>query len=539
MGSTWFRREALAWMIVGLAAILFSFYHTGISITNDGFQYLSTAQNLTEGNGLSTSIIHFDEQRYSGKIPAPQTVFPFGFPTLIALLVLIGVPLNTAGLIVSMASSVILIPVFIWCCVLLDIRIWVVRLLTLFLVINAAFLSYSSSVISEPLFELVALTSLALFLRAEAEWGRSDRTLYQFLGGILLGLGCWIRYAGFFFVAAPLLHYGLRFLHRRDWKSFKALIATGASVPFVLIVFSRNYLFSGDIRGGNTKTITRPIAEIVQGFRSSIFSVLLGFKSKTALMTSPFFRIILVGFLLSVLLIVYYYFIKNYKRIYNNIILDSSTRVVCSFCLCYLAGFLYAARTSVISFDDPRILYPIYPMFLLLLGGVIANLPEKTSVAPARRFGHILLISSVVCYGVIHLESMFTLRPRTGPRILRATAGTVGDSDSLKGWLESHTTPHEPILAGDGQACGFITGRETISLVGTEYSVATWTEDRIRATSKQYGARFLVLFPNGDSTRTVAAESPFIHDLLNDELPPWISIVAKNDQIRIYKMVVN
>jgi len=203
----------------------------------------------------------------------------------------------------------------------------------------------------------------------------------------------------------------------------------------------------------------------------------------------------------------------------------------------YLCGLIYAGRTTVISFDDPRMLYPICPIALLLLGGVSSNLPEWSSAVPSRRFGYTLLAVGVVCYSLLHSRNMVTLRPANFHLIRRATSEPIGDSGSLGDWLRAHTPAHQPIMAGDGQACGYLTRRETISLVSTCYSSATWTEDRIRKTAERYGASVLILFPNGDSSRQVAAESPFINDLLQAALPPWIILETQSRDIKIYRLL--
>jgi len=59
--------------------------------------------------------------------------------------------------------------------------------------------------------------------RAEVAKRRGgNEGVYLFLGGVALGLGCWVRYAGLFFVAAILLYFGLKYLGRRGWRAFKS-----------------------------------------------------------------------------------------------------------------------------------------------------------------------------------------------------------------------------------------------------------------------------------------------------------------------------
>ena len=72
-------------------------------ISNDGAQYLSVAKNYLQGKGFSTSIIFYDIQHRFGYIPAPQTVFPNGYPFLITLITFLGISPQYAAFLLSLA----------------------------------------------------------------------------------------------------------------------------------------------------------------------------------------------------------------------------------------------------------------------------------------------------------------------------------------------------------------------------------------------------------------------------------------------------
>src|SRR5262245_3628126 len=66
-------------------------------LSNDAFQYLSMSQNDLNGHFGYTSLVHYDPERSFGVIPAPMVHFPVGYPLAIALVSLIGIPLQNAG----------------------------------------------------------------------------------------------------------------------------------------------------------------------------------------------------------------------------------------------------------------------------------------------------------------------------------------------------------------------------------------------------------------------------------------------------------
>jgi hypothetical protein len=494
---------------------------------------------MVKGKGISTSIIHFSEQHDTGSVPAPQTVWPPGYSSAVALLYWVGIPLELAGLWVSVVSTLLLIPTFLWGGTLLGLRPSVIRWMALFLIFNSGFSLYATSILSESLFTLLSLLALDLFLRAEvAEADGRKGVVYLFLGGIALGFDCWVRYAGYFFVAAVLLYYGLKFLTRRSWMAFKSLALAGTCIPFVLSNFLRNLALSGTLQGGNSTQVTNSFAQLARKFTASAATLLVGGRVHKDLFPGMWI-VILVGMFFAAALILIS--VCSRRADLFPYLRRPPVLLAGAYLLFYLCALLYAGRTTVISFGDSRLLYPIYPVVLLLLCGVLSTDHARSRANQSPRFGYTLLGVGIVCYSVLNLQDIVRSSPHCAysHKIRHAIAEPIGDCRSLIHWLDAHVPAHQPILAGDGQACGYFSGRETISLVSAEYSASTWSEDRIRQTAMRYGATILILFQNGKSTLTCAAESPFLTDLLHGAPPPWIVLEAQNSEIMIYRLVAH
>jgi hypothetical protein len=531
--------EYLTWALIGLALVGISLTQTnGPVLRNDGFQYLSVADNLAKGEGNATSIIHFDEQHRPGTVPSPQTVFPPGYPVAVAGFIRLGLPLQKAGLCVSALAGILLVVAYLRAGALLGIGPWPLRFSAALLVVNSAFSLYASSILSESLFTLLALHALTLFLRAEMA-GEGKGRRYVVLGSLVLGVNCWVRYAGYFFVAATLLYYGVRYVTRRHREALRtAALVSVCCFPFILANVLRNIAYTGDWRGGSTKEVLHPLADIFAQFAHSVGALLL--NSRVPHDAFPGMKGLEIGVFLVVSVSTAALLAARRTEVVRQ--LRCPPMVLASFQISiYLCCLFYAGRTSVISFGDPRMLYPIFPMALLVFGKVLSDLPQWPAAGSRYRIGYALLVGGVVGYGALHLQAV--LRPLPGPsyaaEIQEAVETPIGARNSLKEWVDNYVPPRQPILAADGQACSYFIRREAISLVSSEYSTSPWTEDRLRETASRYGADTLILFRDGEYDRDRALGSPFLTDLLHGNSPPWVVLAAENSKVIIYRLVVD
>ena len=525
--------EVLGWTVAGAAVILLGFLRGGAGLSNDSFQYLNTAENLVRGRGISTSLVYFDEQRITGRMPAPQTVFPFGYPAAVAALVGLGVPPESAGLLVAACSSTLLVPVFLWAGALLNIRADYLRCGALALILNNAFPTYARAVLSESLFALMALLSLALFLKADAA-GRGG-AVYRLLGGLMLGLSCWVRYAGLFLVAGALAFHGWRWLRARDREAFLSLLLAGTSVPFVLANLARNLALSGSLRGGNTKPVVRSLTDILKEFSISARYLSLGDGSLREWPCLLATAILLAAIAVAGLAILRR---SSIRPAPSSRVGPPPTALAVLYVGFYLLGLAYAGRTSVISLSDPRMLYPLLPVAFLLFGVAATRAGRSASPREGRVIRSSILLA-LGSYCVLHAYGLAS--PGRSPRPVAVVRGAVdepiGDARSLAGWLDAHAPPGQTVIAGDGQAFGYFTRRPTVSLVPAAYSSSAWTEGTLRDTAERYRAGYLVLFAEGSESRAVARESPFVDRLLRGgDLPSWIVPEARNRGVKVFRL---
>jgi len=100
-------RRNLFFIILAVACVvinLIAFFEWDMTyITNDGVQYLSTATNWLQNKGFSTNALMYGPH-FQGEFPGPQTVWPPGYPFVLALGGLLGIDLITTGLIVNLTT---------------------------------------------------------------------------------------------------------------------------------------------------------------------------------------------------------------------------------------------------------------------------------------------------------------------------------------------------------------------------------------------------------------------------------------------------
>ncbi len=285
------------WVIAGAAFLVVPLAIAGgrgFGLANDSFQYLSTADNIAAGRGIVTSTLYYDEQYYSARLPAPQTIFPPAYPLLIAALALVGIPQVLGGSVISLVSVVILAPLFLRACRRFHVQPRVSGLLVFLLVVNATCWHFATAILSESLFSTVTFLSLLMFIEAETEQsGRTSpkrRIAFLVLAAALAGLSYWVRNAGCFLIVAVGLSYLGKLVVRRDRRSgLQLLLVVAVATSVVVPILIRNATFSGCLQGGNTtpRIIPPGIWRVNLPRRSCIWS--WGIKSRrvTASCSAP------------------------------------------------------------------------------------------------------------------------------------------------------------------------------------------------------------------------------------------------------------
>jgi len=247
-------------------------------VMNDGIQYLSTATNWLQGQGFSTNALIYNPH-FQGRLPAPQTVWPPGFPSLIVLASVVGISLETAVLVInllSMALSGVLMYLILRRC----------GIQATFSIIGAALFYFTTtswhlavSLLSEPVFTCLILAALYCVPCSPRQSYR-----YWFICGLFIGACITVRYSGVFTAAAfgiglsivLLLHrcYSAYTFKQKFWRL--SLLLAAPFVAFTVLMLRTQYLVGTINRNtgvGESKTLVKTMIRFVEEF-----SILIGFR---------------------------------------------------------------------------------------------------------------------------------------------------------------------------------------------------------------------------------------------------------------------
>jgi hypothetical protein len=229
-------------------------------ISNDGVQYVEAARRLLAGDGYSTGILYFDEQYQSGKLPAPQTVWPPGTSLGIAGLAALGMEPESAGRLLARLAFIMLPPLVFLIGLRLTASAGLAALCAAWQLGMTEYWMYLASPNSDLPFMAAALGSWVMIPRADHEEGRWLWT------SLLAGVATVFRYAGVFLVLAMgvLMLADVMGRWRRTGKlALRPFLLVAPGCLLVAGLLIRNRLVAGDLRGGNTRAVTQPVTDLL------------------------------------------------------------------------------------------------------------------------------------------------------------------------------------------------------------------------------------------------------------------------------------
>lgn len=526
--------ETFVWFLLGIFVIAGRLIVTGgPALLNDSYQYLSVASNILNGNGVQTSIVHFDTERSWQHIPAPMTTFPSGYPFVIAALSALGIKAENAGLLTSAIGLPFLLVLYHYLAKHLALSRTALRFLFLWTVANSWAAVYSTSILSESLFTLTSFGSIACFLIATVPKEQSNYRLnLLILANILLGASYWIRYAGLFLFVATLLFFALQLWVQRDRKSRLALTSMTISASIIAVGLVRNALLVGTWKGGNNKEVFHPLFERVHDFIISIHHLFLGGLAASR------FGIMEVIFSLGALLIFGLIAWVMSKRDFRFPMggLSKPAWFLIIYAAVYSSAMIYLGVTSVISFG-PRMFYPLLPGMLLLAAVFITALEKNLVSEPAHKavLASALLAMSAA-YVIINSRSYMQQSPPAPHEIVkRYLAGKTADNVTLSTWIERNIPREATIVADSGQATAYVLQRKTVSLVSSTFSNQAWNEENTRTDMKIYGAEYLIIYTADDGNSPAPSRTPFLRNLAQGDPPGWLTVAARSEETIIYR----
>jgi len=525
------RHEMLLWFAATLVLVLALQARLGSRFDNDSYQYLSTAENIAAGQGVATSIIHFDTERSSGAVPAPLTTFAPGYPIVIAALGKLGFSLETAAALISAMSFIALVPLGVTGAALLELTPLATRLVLFGVLASSVAARFSTAVLSDALFAALATGAIVLLMRHERSLAGHEHQSALLGAAVLVGLTYCVRYAGLLLFIALAVYCIYRFYSRREWS---ALAAMGVASTPIAIIMLRNASITGTWQGGNEKAAHNALLPAVKQIAISLHDLLLGAGDGSV---QRDLRIEAVFFLEIVLLIL---LALKQRRQNDRVSLQTGTPVLTPFLVLatYLAGIAYLGTSSVISVG-PRMFLPLLPTLLLLTAWAYTCVERSFGAnSGSRRVFVVTTALLVVSYLSVNLSSLTGQSAPSPHQSVRARfSASSGDSSALA-WMAANVPSDQVVAASDGQATAYVIARKTLSLVESEYSDIMWDEPAVLREMRHYDARFLILYPGADARRAPAQqESEFLRRLLDGESVACFPLAHESSEVKIFRDV--
>lgn len=489
-----------------------------IGLTDDSYQYLDAAAEVSSGECLCTRIVYWDEQLEAGRFPVPFTHFPPGYPLLIALLSRFGFSLETAGLTLSIAGFLVTIWMFWRLARGLGASAGEAFALGLLWVTHAGALSSASSIATEMPFTAAAMALAVVIVRDVRTKGSQPRLLLAI--ALLAGVGYWLRYAGLFLVPVAGLY-----IVWRAWASRRVLwaaVALSLLGAMTVSILARNTYYTGSWRGGfktgNSLSFKKVLIETAKSFYHLVFGDRVG--ARADLWT--------ILFAVSVALLIWLGF-SSWRNGRLKPPALAAWLWIAAIVTFSVSGVIVAAMISVAA-DFTRYYLPVYPMILALLAAAVSLFPAN--VWRAAGLGGAVLAVLVVQARGLGVES------QTPPHVVvnRALDQSIGTGGTGRDWLLGHTRPDEVILSINGQALHYVLHRPVISIIRSSLTGRPQSEAVLHGYMTKYRARYLLMFPGTEEDAGQRAVNPFLSALAGGSAnPEWLHNAVRGDAVSIWE----
>jgi hypothetical protein len=500
---------------------------------NDPYQYLSIAENIRDHREIATSLVHFDAERLSGKIPAPSVTFPPGYPILISAVSLLGCSLLTAGLSISLLSGIAIIPLLCVATNVLDIPLPLTRICVALWLLNSYALLYSGGILSEPVFTLLTFAAIVLLLSHESSADNRKNGWLLVSAFVLAGLAYWMRYAGLFlFVAMVLYGFAQYAVHRRLVMRWLGAMAVGGGI--IIAGFLRNISLTGSWQGGQPQNPHRSALQVAEALGAASYHLFLGALPVFSGLAHGLAEVAAGVGALALL------------AAWASMLVSGSVRprlperrlrgisLLAFYVVIYATGIFYLGHVAPIELN-PRMVFPLLPILLVFamwVWWVFAGRHFRV-----KAWHRVAIVLFLFGYGTMNIQSL--RMPLTYPHqiVSRWLGMRTETGQTLLAWINHNISQKAVIVSEEGQATGYVLHRDTVSLVAPVYSHALWNDRQIHNVMDAFHADYLFVYTAPDIGVVEQHEdSPFLQQLaLTEESAPWLQLAAENPRVKIYR----
>jgi hypothetical protein len=488
---------------LGLAAPL-----NPLGLTNDGAQYLSGARNLRDTGRFATSILYFDEHYQSGRLPAPQTVWPPGYSAALVGLGALGLSESGATRLIGVVSIAATLGLTFLLGYLLTGSPVAGSLAALWVGGITELLFYVRTPNTDLPFVALSLAALAMCAGA-----RPSAWLRWILAGLLIAAAMYIRYVGIFLVPAIggyAVYQGWR--SAGPWRArIRPILALLPGAGLIAALMLRNILLVGSAKGGNTKSITQSLTGLIQttviGFVDGLGAASLsdfragGWTARLAAMGALALALILLAAVVG-----------TWPR--RRLPWSAEAGLLASFALVYTAGVIAVSRGTMLTFGL-RYLLPVLPCLVVLF--------VAAAWSGSRRLRAVTAAAAV-----------FAMAAGIGayPRRLEARGAQAPRPDrGLLQWAASRGPRPAPVLAvGISQAAALELGGSVLIVPRSYFTARPWTVEQLREVVAQYGVSHVIASTDADDADYPGATG----ELLRGSAPEWLERVTGTDRASVY-----
>lgn len=508
-------------LIALITTVFFSWTHWDVSfISHDGIQYLSTVGNLLEDRGLSTGTLLYNSH-YQSVLPAPQTVWPPGYPLLIALLSITGLEPQRAALLIALtahAGSALCITVIVvrsgFSCALATL-------------VAAGFMclvlpwNYATQLLADPLMSFLILAILATLPGAGNEARHTNKNGRWLTCGILCACLLLTRYSAILFFAATvlvLLHAFLFLPFNLDRQAENKVLLKRLSPPAILCavplaVFAalmfRNFRLTGSFLPNNGNKQPLSLAQTAKQFSDAITGFLGIDNTVLPDMLNAALSVVVVLVILTVVL--YSLFLLKGHRLKTHRAdcdpVDTSTyrntvsSIVLIHTILFTAYFVHKSLSPGFPVLLPRYIFQIAGGLYVVFGMLAANAWQKshhghspggTNWLP----GLLVMLFVLVQIGQVNTWFQFNRYAPRHQMITEVLTSNVTTNLTFNAFLEEcyRDDPLQNSLwSNEGQLLHFYTGITTLSLPDKYRFLPEYNRDTIEEHIDKYQVRILAL----------------------------------------------
>ena len=529
---------ALAVVLAALIAVATLFALADILLINpDTVQLMSTARNLLEGRGLSTSIIYYDPQYDAGGVPVPQTVWPPAYAFMLAAAQALGASPGPVAIAIGVISHALIALLMyavlrrVGASALVAIAaavVWLLHTAEWYIVLAAY---------TEPFFIATTLLSAWCLLRAE-QGGKSVRWLLA--AGFAASLALLTRYTGVLWPFVVGLAFLAQALSTRTWRPIVRAILFGLPAAAALAaLLIRNFLLTGRLSGGQYE-FGSP-AGVVQALRHTYWEIepLLG----GALAQYPSVLALVMIFCGVAVVAAYLGLVRTpeaARGIGARRLMELSAGYVAVTILFLLVNAVLVSS----GFLQYRYFVPAVPFALIVIALAVDHAASRTRVPGAARRAQWIVLLVALTIPAVSLLADFVVQWPPVPQhpavavIEQALEERLQNGQSLGRALAADSADRRPILAHHEHRVALLTQAPVYGLSDARFTRRVWKTTDVEKLVRERGIAQVLFFPTTyDARAPENANTPFFTELQSGSTPTWLQRRYASDLVWIYDVV--